>query len=259
MKFSSSGVSAAILVSLTLATVSWAAGPQGYLAPGAFDLMDILPPAPVKNDARYKADRQIFRATRSLRGTPRYDLATSDVDRRDPAMLRNFSCAVGVALTPENAPRTQALIDRALIDTLAQANRAKDHYRRDRPFNLDKGQICQPKESLRSFDYPSGHTTLGWTWAYVLADLVPERGTQILTRGRAYGESRYICGAHNASAVQAGAIAAAATMSIVRTTPAYQADAVAARSELRALLADPNSLRPNGCATEANLLAQHGL
>lgn len=245
------------LASVVFTTALGAKKEQGYLADGAFDLLQILPPAPTKGDARYKADRTIFKQTRKMISTPRYQLATSDADYTQPALMRDFSCSIGVALTPENAPRTKALVDRALVDTEGQTVRAKDYYKRLRPYFIDQGEICQPKSDLgKSFDYPSGHTTLGWTWAEVLSDLLPDRATQIMARGRAYGDSRFICGAHNESAVESGKLSASATMTVVRQTPAYQADAAAARSELRSLLADPNAPKPSGCDVEARLIAQ---
>jgi acid phosphatase (class A) len=243
-----------------LSTGLGAARPQGYLADGQFDLLQILPPAPVKGDARYKADRTIFKQTRALVGTPRYRLATSDADYHQSALMADFSCAVGVSLTPQDAPRTKALVDRALVDTETQTNIAKEHYKRLRPFLIDKGPICENKAELaKSYDYPSGHTTLGWTWALILSDLLPDRATAILARGRAYGDSRFVCGAHNESAVEGGKLSASSTMAMVRTTPAYQADAAAARSELQALLRDPNAARPTGCDVERQLVAQRVL
>ncbi|PXA86454.1 phosphatidic acid phosphatase [Nostoc sp. 3335mG] len=240
-----------------LATTLGAAKPQGYLADGAFDLMQVLPPAPVSGDARYQADRKIFRQTRKLAGTPRWQLATSDVKTDQRSLMADFSCAVGVVLTPEDSPRTEALVARARVDTGHQTNIAKDFYKRRRPFLIDHGKICQPESELAdSYDYPSGHTTLGWTWALALSDLLPERTTAILARGRAYGDSRFICGAHNESAVEAGKLSAGATMQAVRQTPAYQADAAAARAELRGLIANPSTPRPTGCDAEAKLIAQ---
>ncbi len=250
-------LTAIAFASATLVAALGAEKPQGYLADGAFDVLPILPPAPTKGDARDKADRRIFRETRRMIGTPRYQLAASDVDYTQPAMMRDFSCALGISLTPDNAPRTKALVDRALIGTEAQTLRAKDFYKRQRPYQVDRGEICQAKADLgASYDYPSGHTTLGWTWAEVLVDLAPDRAVAIMARGRAFGDSRFICGAHNESAVEGGKIAAGATMTVVRTTTAYQADAAAARSELQALRRNPAMPRPTGCETEAALVAQ---
>ena len=240
-----------------LATGLGAEKPHGYLADGAFDILAVLPPAPIKGDARYKADRTIFKQTRAMIGTPRYQLATSDAVYKQPALMTDFSCAVGVALTPQDAPRTKALVDRALVDTEKQTGIAKNYYKRLRPFQIDKGDICEPKAGLiDSYDYPSGHTTLGWTWALILSDALPDRATAILARGRAYGDSRFVCGAHNESAVEGGKLSAGSTMAVVRTTAAYQADLAAARSELQALEANPAAARPTGCDLERQLVAQ---
>ena len=193
------------LASIALAMPAPSADRAGYLAPGSFDILPILEPAPVKGDARYDADRRIFRATRRLLDTPRGALAVNDVQRAPDAMLADFACALGASLTPNQLPRTVAVIERASVDTNAQKDRAKDFYKRTRPLFIDRGPACQPRAKLaKTFDYPSGHTTGGWTWALILADLAPERATAILARGRAFGQSRAICGAHNASAVEAG-------------------------------------------------------
>ncbi|WP_136162641.1 acid phosphatase [Sphingomonas flavalba] len=242
---------------LPAAAVVGQAAQSGYLPSGAFDILAVLPPAPVKGEVRYDADRRIFKRTRALLNTPRGALATNDVDYSPPAMLRDFSCAVGVALTPENAPKTTALIARAGVDTANQSRVAKDYYKRLRPYQIDRGRTCQnPEELKHSFDYPSGHTTRGWTWAAILAQVAPDRATPIMARGRAYGESRIICGVHNASAVEAGRVTSAATLTAVATQPAFQADLAAARAEMDALRADPATPRPAACEEEAKLVAQ---
>ena len=233
---------------------------RGYLAPGAFDVARILEPAPRPGDPRYATDRKIFRATRRLAGTPRWQLATNDVDTGAPALLRDFSCAVGVPLTPENSPRLVAVVLRAAADTGAQTGRAKAYYRRERPYVIDHGKICQSKQELfdsarnaPSYDYPSGHATLGWTWALILSSLAPDRAQAILERGRAYGDSRFVCGAHNESAVEAGFLSATATMAAVQTSAAYQSDLAAARAELDGLRGTA-AARPSGCDAEAALI-----
>ena len=250
-------VPAALLLAVILATGVGAKDTQpGYLREGAIDVLQILPPAPVRGDARYQADHAIFKRTRVLLGTPRYALATADVDYTDPALLHDFSCATGIALGPQATPLTRLLAHRAGIDSSRQSRIAKDHYQRLRPYQIDRGPTCQSPDELKgSYDYPSGHTTLGWTWALVLADLLPERATAILARGRAYGASRFVCGVHNYSAVEAGYLTGESTMAAIRRTPAYVADADAARAELRRLAADPAAAKPTGCEDEAKLIA----
>ena len=250
---------------LAIAVVGGAAGSadraKGYLDPGEFDVTHVLEPAPRPGDPRYDADRKIFRATRALAGSPRWVLATADVETGAPAMLRDFSCAAGVALTPDNAPKLVALVQRAGADTGAQTAHAKDVYQRLRPFQIDRGPICQPQSELFdqkvgriSYDYPSGHTTWGWTWALILAGLAPDRAQAILERGRVYGDSRFICGAHNESAVEGGFLSASATMAVVATKPAYQSDRAAAKAELDALRA--HGPAPSDCAT--GMVLVHG-
>lgn len=233
------------------------APPSGYLDPAAFDILAVLPPAPAKGDPRYKADRETFRKTRAFYGTPRWDLAVNDVKLKPEDMMRDFSCAAGVTLTPQNAPRTLAVVLRAAQDTRRSSDTAKRFYMRQRPYQIDRGRICQPAQELAdSPDYPSGHTTYGWTWATLLAELLPDRATAINARARAYGESRIVCGVHNRSAVDAGVMTAAATLSAVQSSSAFQADMAAARTELDGLRRDPATPRPNQCEAEARLVAQ---
>lgn len=240
-------------------TVAPPVPPAPYLTPGAVDVTQIIQAAPVVHEPRYDADRKIFKQTRKAIGTPRYALATSDVDYTVPAMARDFSCAAGVVLTRETAPRLTLLIVRAGRDTARISAAGKDSYKRLRPYQIDKGKTCQaPAELVGSFDYPSGHSTWGWTWGTILAELMPDRASAIEARARAYGESRVICGVHNASAVEAGRATATGTLSVVRASLDYQADFAAARAELAALRASGPAPDAAACATEAGLIAQHG-
>jgi acid phosphatase (class A) len=247
-----------------LSSVGYAqpADPAGYIDAGQFDVRSVIEPAPSRGDPRYEADRAIFRATRALAGSERYALATNDVQTGAPAMLQDFSCAVGVTLTPGNAPRLMQVSLRAARDTGAQVGRAKEAFRHERPYVIDEGPTCQAPAELfdvranrASYDYPSGHSTWGWTWALVLASAAPDRAQQVLERGRAYSESRVVCGVHNQSAVEAGMLAASATMAVVQATPDYQADLAAARLELEALR-ESSAEKPADCDIEARLVAQ---
>ena len=230
---------------------------KGYLDTPV-DITTIVPDAPQKGDVRYEADRKVFRATRAMFNTPRGRLATSDVPSGVIDVMKDFSCAAGVKLSPETTPATYRLLANANADTGRANNLAKDHWKRLRPFLIDKGPVCESKDELaKSYDYPSGHTTRGWTFGMVLTDAEPDRATPIQIRARSYGESRIVCGAHNMSAVEAGRLGATVTMDSVRQTAAYQADLEAARAELRAARANP-ALAPEAgaCSAEAGLVAK---
>ena len=250
-------VALVLVLAAPVAVLSQDDDTDGYLDGAAIDIISILPRPPVPGSAEAAHDREVFRATRRLVGTARYRMATADVEGEPEDMLRDFSCAAGMRLTPRNAPRTLVLMSRAEEDVLRMVDIAKYFYKRRRPYVYDKGQICQPRRELSdSYDYPSGHAAAGWTWAFILADLLPDRAAAIRARGRAYGESRIVCGAHNASAVEASRIAASAILAVARATRSYQSDFAAARGELNILR--KTAARPDAatCQAEAALVAK---
>lgn len=220
------------------------------------DFFHVMPAAPADGDARDQADRRIFRETRALQGSPRWQMAADDAELGTAAMLRHFSCSLGVDAAPEQLPRTVAVLQKAMREAARSVGRAKDHYQRKRPFLVDEGATCVTQETIgESYDYPSGHTTAGWAWALVLAQVDPERAQPILKRGRAIGDSRVVCGMHNASAVEAARLLTGSAMTLISASPLYQADVLAARAELAALR-DGGAAPPDAaqCALETGLV-----
>ncbi|HEY8948410.1 MAG TPA: phosphatase PAP2 family protein [Rhizomicrobium sp.] len=231
--------------------------PHGYLdSTSAPDTTVILPHGPVKGTARYEADRKIFLRTRKLKGTARWQMAVNDDDYSDPAVAKDFTCALGVTINPTDEPHLTALISRMGVDLGRAGRDAKNFNKRKRPFLIDKGQTCVPitPEFAKSYDYPSGHSTYSWGLGMVLAEIAPDRATPILARARAYGESRVVCGVHNASAVDAGRTEASIVIAVLHSSAEFRADVEAARSELTAARAKATS--PANCEAENALVAQ---
>jgi len=229
------------------------AGDTGpYLTPDQYpDGLAILPPPPTPGSPAAALDLQVFRDTRALQGTPRWKIATDDVTN-DP--LSRNACAMGMTLDAKRAPALARLLDRA--GTGPTVNAVKTAYQVPRPYLRVEGPICEAKTAhlASNGDYPSGHTANGWLEALILSEAMPDRATQILARGRAYGESRAICGAHSKSAVEGGYMAGTAVFAVVHRAAAYQRDLAAARAELDRLRGTAPRPDPRHCAAETEAL-----
>ncbi|MGS0646771.1 acid phosphatase [Komagataeibacter melomenusus] len=235
-----------LLAALLASTPGHAADPleatppeAGYFTPATQpDGTAYLPPPPQPGTVRQANDDQAFAATRALRGSPRWALATADADLHENALLHSFSCAAALPLSRTDAPKLSALIHKMDVSEIADMRKSKAYWHRPRPFVGNSQPICTEKDRAHlatSGSYPSGHTMLGWSTALVLAELLPDHATQILQRGRVFGESRIICGVHWESDVQAGYMLGAAEIAALHGSSAFRADMDAARAELAAL------------------------
>ncbi len=228
------------LLALPLALIAADKAPTPYLAGAKVpDLTKILPPPPNEGDARNQDDRATFTATRALEGTPRWTLATNDVtDDRYTV----YACAMGMTLDAARAPALARIFARLGGDNMV--GHAKSTFAVRRPYLNQRGDICESKTDhlAGNGDYPSGHTSNGWLTALILAELLPDRATEILRRGREYGESRYICGSHSRSAVEAGYMSGAVIVSQLHANGDFRADMDAARAELARLAKNTTDL-----------------
>ena len=232
------------LLALPLALAAADQAPRPYLAGAKVpDLVRILPPPPTTGDARNQDDRATFTDTRKLAGSPRWKMATSDVtDDRYTV----YACAMGMKLDAAKAPALARVFAR--LGDGGMVGRAKARFAVRRPYLNQPGDICEAKTDhlANNGDYPSGHTSNGWLTALILAELLPDRATEILQRGREYGESRYLCGSHSRSAVEAGYMSGAVIASRLHASADFRADMDAARAELARLAKDTAPVA--GCA-----------
>jgi hypothetical protein len=82
-------------------------------------------------------------------------MATNDVNLTTRDLMRDYGCAVGLSLSPENAPLTAPLMQRASAVTIGNTNIAKLFYRRQRPYFADaarrvsQGRSSAPAMTIR--------------------------------------------------------------------------------------------------------------
>jgi hypothetical protein len=67
----------------------------------------------MSGDPHFQTDMAIFHATRSLEGSVRWTLAQSDDNLSLAGLLHAFRCALGLTLTPDDAPKLIVLLTRA--------------------------------------------------------------------------------------------------------------------------------------------------
>lgn len=230
---------------------------NGYLERKQYpDSRALLPEPPAAGSARAAADLEAHRAARALRDGPRGLLARQDVVLAFPAAARTFSCALDVPVSEAQTPHLNMLLRRTLVDAGLATYRAKDHYKRQRPYVMLGEPTCEPAEEQKlskDGSYPSGHAALGWAWALVLAEVAPDRLDPVLARGREFGQSRVVCGYHWQSDVDAGREIGAAAVARLQADETFRAQVALARKEVDSARA--RGLRPGrDCQAEARAL-----
>ncbi len=226
------------------------------------DTVKILSPPPASHSPLENADRAAFNNTRALKGTPRWELAASDVAEGASALLDTYACVLGTRIDAARVPALINLFDRARLDIARGTRGPKLHYRRLRPFVGNDAPICVQRTQMLadSFSYPSGHATQGWTYALMMAALVPDKASAILARGRIYGESRIVCGVHWLTDVSAGRTNGAAVFAALMGDSGFRADMDKARAEIAKVL-DGKGPPPDpaACTREGNVLKEPAL
>lgn len=209
---------------------------QGYLPRDAFvDDLALLPAPPAPGTAAMAADEEAYRTLTALQNTPRGALARQDANLDFPAAASTFSCALGVNISEQTTPNLYTLLYRSMTDAGRSSSKSKKHYERTRPFVYFKEQTClsQDDHFLRgNGSYPSGHTIVGWTWALELTQLAPDRADALLQRGRAFGQSRAICGAHWKTDVESGRLLGAVAFAKLQGNAEYRQQLALARDEV---------------------------
>lgn len=232
---------------------------KGYLS--SKDLpnsLALVPPPPAEGSAAQADDNAAYQALTALQAGPRGAQATKDANLKFPAAAGHFACALGITISEQTTPNLTMLLRRTLTDAGLSTYKAKDTYKRTRPFVAFNAPSCTPAEepSLRKDgSYPSGHAALGWAWALVLTQAAPERADALLQRGRSFGQSRAVCGVHWKSDIQAGWLMGAATVARLQSNATYRAQLSAAQAEMATARAAGHVPAAADCAAEAVALA----
>ena len=190
-----------------------------------------IPAPPEVGTEAFQNDAYYYKWGKEQRLTPRAAQAALDETQWTS---KAFSAAAGFTISPKDCPEIFKLVDGSQKDAKKANSKAKNHYKRTRPFVQFEEPSLIPeadKSYADSYSYPSGHSVRGWVYALTLALVVPDSTEALIHRATEYAMNRLICGRHYKSDIDASLVEATAVMSRLLSNEAFQAQLARARKE----------------------------
>ena len=197
------------------------------------DPIRLLPPPPADGSDRQRTELAELRHYQDTRTGGQLDQALWD-DAHENATL--FISVLGPKFDLAALPETAKLIAIVENDEVIAASAAKKAFHRHRPWIFDETLVGCPRGAAKDplSSYPSGHGTVGYTDAVVLAALMPDHAADIMVRASEFAESRLICGVHFRSDIVASETLGTSVGVMLLKSPALQEQIAAAKAELKA-------------------------
>src|SRR5579859_5110012 len=201
----------------------------------AIELSNLLPPPPAAGSPLAERDLQAVLAVQAARSPADEAAARADTDHS----VFRFADVFGDTFNAGALPKTATFFERVAKYDKAQVKVAKEYWHHPRPPFVSSQVKPLAEEKPDDWSYPSGHATLGYSEAVLLANMVPEKRAEIFARADLYGQHRVMMGAHFPSDVEAGRLAGTVIGAQLLQSADWQADYQAARTELRTALRLP--------------------
>jgi acid phosphatase (class A) len=224
---------------LAIAAGTWVAieyKPPRFLPADTSEFVAIFPPPPARGSPGERRELDDLLALQRSRSAA--DVEAAREDRRKD--VDRFYESLGFhARKPAALPKLRALMEDVEDDVSRYVRAPKKKFARSRPYVIEPAIQPCIGDVAGDRSYPSGHSAYGYTMAYLLAEMVPERGTALLARADEFARARAVCGVHFFSDLEAGRKGARWLADRLLATPDYQSAATAARAELRSALELP--------------------
>ena len=232
----------AAILTICGTTTSFAQTVQPYIELDQLPkLVDIMPAPPAFDSPEFANDVVRYGWGKQQRqDADRVALAIADAEWDDHAKLfLQWKEAFGLEINETNTPEIWKLMETSLATTDPMRKEPKAFYGRQRPFErFDDSMHLRGEGS-----YPSGHSLRGWTISLLLAQIAPQRATEIFSRGWDYCNSRVIVGAHWQSDVDASRTAASIGFCALQGNAAFIAQMKKAQAEYAEKMGLPSEVR----------------
>ncbi len=200
-----------------------------FIDPTLFDLTALLSPPPPQDSTVTRAELAELHRIESSR-TPAEVAAAQFDDTHEDIFI--YASVLGPQFKPETMPRTADFSAHIRNDAGVVDPPLKALYARPRPYNFDTTlhPVCATN---KEGSYPSGHSLNGFLFAYIAAQIVPEKRDAIMARADEYVRHRLVCEAHYASDIEASRQAATFLVGAMMSNARFQKELTAAREETR--------------------------
>lgn len=218
------------LLSLIFFTATAQASEARFIDVEQIHAEQLLAPPPVVGSPASQNELATLHQIQTSRSKLQVKTAQSDEAAKSIFLYQDV---LGEKFNAENFTITARFSKRIKKDVHLATTSAKNMFHRVRPYHLDKTltPVCHIKMADNS--YPSEHSTLGYVYALVLIEIMPEKRDVILARADEYAYNRLVCGAHFPSDVAAGKKIAYAIYDNMDRNPQFQKALTAVRNELR--------------------------
>ncbi|MGA2028891.1 MAG: phosphatase PAP2 family protein [Verrucomicrobiota bacterium] len=218
---------AAFLLAIVATTLR--AADLHYLPDGKPDAIALLAPPPLPDSPEQKYD--LVEVISVHQDCTSNELAAALSEDRGISMFY-FTPVIGDIFQPGKLPVTEAFLHRIQKDTESIVDRAKNYWKRPRPYVVDPDLAIG--NVFKSFSYPSGHSTESMVLALVLADLFPDKRDALIAEAREIGWHRVEIARHYPTDIYAGRVLAQAIVREMKRNPDFQHDFAEAQAEIAA-------------------------
>lgn len=195
------------------------------------DLTQYLPAPPANDSAQTKAEIAELLEIQAKRTPAQEQAAIADAKEN----VWRFADVMGPKFDEQKLPKVAAFFARVVATEDVIDDLPKKFFNRSRPYMVSD-QLHPLLKKSTSGSWPSGHSTLGYSMATLLGDMVPEKLNELFTRAADYANNRLVAGFHYRSDTVMSRTGAALMVQKMFEKPEFNAEYDAARAELRAEL-----------------------
>lgn len=170
-----------------------------YLKAEDFDVAALIPPAPEDSSLVTASDLVTVLEVQKRRTPEQVALAAYFANDS----VFQYDAVIGSWFTAVNLPRTAEFFEQIEADRYAISTKGKKVWQRPRPPLLDP-RIHACIDLPKSGAYPSGHSTMAFVWAGLLAEIFPDKREALRERAMVVAWSRIIGGVHYPTDITAG-------------------------------------------------------